>query len=531
MLLDVDRASTTSLDPCERAGPVRCSSITRRRALREGPQSSTNEVVQRNILDILPDDVFAVIFEAAYSHHFPHCRLHDGLPLNSPVAVSHVCRRWRRIVLSLPGLWNCVHVTAEQGRHSARITETYLVRSGVLPLSLMVGCLVTNFERRPYWDKVFDEFATTLWPPFERSWALLLAHKHRWKHCALASLHHEITEQLLLSLKESSFPLMEYFSVLSYSEVDENLTSTALDISAPKLVHLRTDVVPMLASPRAIFQKLTHLKLHNMTPASPDVLHVLSAASATLVDLTFADVHFVTEKPVWRISLPALRRLTVHDVTESKRTSLPVSFVATLCNSATALNELFTSGEGRLLQDVEESQLSFPTVEHLQLVLSPTHLLPLAFLPAFPAVKVVDITSTNFMHASRPNPRYLHFAMQLGALRPTPFWPLLQVLKLTGVDDETTIVRFISSRHKSGHPIRQLVLGKETYHLGKQAMDMCAHLQVEVLPRDHFEAFMLYGRSSPIPPWDAITDKPAFIPWGSARCAWEFEDQFPLRFE
>ncbi|GJE93692.1 hypothetical protein PsYK624_098520 [Phanerochaete sordida] len=486
----------------------------------------------RNILDILPDDVFAAIFEVAYLHHFPHCRLHDGLILDSPIAASHVCRRWRRVSLSLSSLWSCIHVMPHQGRHSARITETYLARSGLIsPVSIVMGCLVTNFERRPDWDKVFDEFAITLWPPFETSWALLLAHKHRWKHCALASLHQEVTEQLLQSLKGSSLPLLEYFSVISYSEVDESLTSTALDVSAPALVHLRTDVVPMLSSPQDVFGKLTHFKLHNMTPNSIDVLRVLKIASATLVDITFANVHFVTEEAVSQISLPLVCRMTMQDVTESKRKSLSTSFVATVCNSAAALKDLYISSEGQLLQDIEETQLSFPTVETLQIILSPTQLLPLVFLHAFPAVTAVDIISMNFMHVSRPNPRYLHFAMQLGALRPAPFWPLLQTLKLTGIDDEATVTKFVGTRHRSGHPIKRLVLGKETYSLGRQALDLCAKIGVKVSYKDHFDEFMLYGQHNPIPPWDPVTDKPAFVPWENIRCSWEFDDQFPLRFE
>ena len=50
----------------------------------------------------LPDDIAALILKVAYQHHFPHCRLDDGLPhTNSPVSICHVSRWWRHQALSV----------------------------------------------------------------------------------------------------------------------------------------------------------------------------------------------------------------------------------------------------------------------------------------------------------------------------------------------------------------------------------------------------------------------------------------------
>lgn len=85
----------------------------------------------------IPDDIALEILQIAYEHHFPHCRLDDGLPhTNSPIAISQVSRCWRSLALSLPCIWTCIHVTPHQSKQYDRIVKLYLRRSGRLPLSI-----------------------------------------------------------------------------------------------------------------------------------------------------------------------------------------------------------------------------------------------------------------------------------------------------------------------------------------------------------------------------------------------------------
>ena len=61
-------------------------------------------------INIIPDDVLKLILEEAYVHRISR----DSYPsyscqMKSPLLPTHVTQRWRRVSISLPKLWTCIH--------------------------------------------------------------------------------------------------------------------------------------------------------------------------------------------------------------------------------------------------------------------------------------------------------------------------------------------------------------------------------------------------------------------------------------
>ncbi|THU98643.1 hypothetical protein K435DRAFT_795583 [Dendrothele bispora CBS 962.96] len=114
-------------------------------------------------IDSFPTEILIKIFSSLSDSHFvedphrttpqvtfrqknglperPHCRAIDLSPTSfSPVLrLSHTCRRWREIALSIPHLWSKIMVNiANQGTSLFHLVQTFLRLSKPTPLSLRV---------------------------------------------------------------------------------------------------------------------------------------------------------------------------------------------------------------------------------------------------------------------------------------------------------------------------------------------------------------------------------------------------------
>jgi hypothetical protein len=86
----------------------------------------------------LPDDVIREIFVAALQVPSRNCVMSATEP---PLLLCHISRAWRALALSTPQLWTSVHIAVSTGlqlERMASMVDTWLSRSGVLPLSLSV---------------------------------------------------------------------------------------------------------------------------------------------------------------------------------------------------------------------------------------------------------------------------------------------------------------------------------------------------------------------------------------------------------
>ncbi|KAJ6523824.1 hypothetical protein B0H19DRAFT_1386291 [Mycena capillaripes] len=86
----------------------------------------------------LPDDILREILTASLpSDRYPRLNRKDA-----PVLISHICRDWRRLALSMPRVWTSLHIAAPSAspwvsaETISQGVKTWLTRSAELPLSI-----------------------------------------------------------------------------------------------------------------------------------------------------------------------------------------------------------------------------------------------------------------------------------------------------------------------------------------------------------------------------------------------------------
>ncbi|KAJ7065495.1 hypothetical protein C8F01DRAFT_1228811 [Mycena amicta] len=144
------------------------------------------------------------------------------LPL---LAVSRVCRRWRRAALEMPWLWSTIEVDFDQlpvDRESSRalcfLLNFCLVRSAALPLILHARIASPNLYPEPL--------------------ALLKASSSRWRVVNIDVAHPESAGYWQSGLLDGPFPLLERLHVRPRYNFPVDLTK------APRLAEVFTTFLP-----------------------------------------------------------------------------------------------------------------------------------------------------------------------------------------------------------------------------------------------------------------------------------------------
>ncbi|KIP11850.1 hypothetical protein PHLGIDRAFT_417507 [Phlebiopsis gigantea 11061_1 CR5-6] len=475
----------------------------------------------------LPEDILLKVMDASHVHRFPHCRLYNSSTPDSPVTLAQVCRRWRQSALALPSLWSCIHVTPELSSGCDDMVDAYLSRSGYLPLTIVFICHTTAFKEHPGWDVGWEEFESTIWPRFKRSWDHLVLQQSRWKHCAIYSLYAEASVYLIQSLDRAIFPQLEHFGVTSYSEVDEDTTDCTLKFFAPALTHFRTDIVPTLHSSSEFFQNLTELKLSKVTIEAGLLARILASVSSTLTVLVLAEVlvvrpHTITLTPMTIRRLRYIALCMVHGVDPAGSPVVQISitsFVPLLCQGSPELRTFHLSCDGEFLMNLcnSSTKSTFKQVERLEY--ATTHRERSAW------VLLTRFTSLRELYLLQP----IDISFVLDQITRESYsmasWRHLHTLAIQGEAKGSTLLKLLQARARIGCPIRKLVLGQETLsRLTPSVRDSIQGFGVEVMPYP----------GQPVPPdssgltilaWDTDRDRPAFVPWNNTYL-WDFEDQF-----
>ncbi|KAK7021246.1 F-box domain-containing protein [Favolaschia claudopus] len=110
------------------------------------------------ILD-LPAEIVCEIFLRCLLHPHVVPRAHDA-----PILLTHVCRRWREIALSFPGLWTSISVSAvlthigPQSEGLLNMLEAWLIRSAsnLLSVSVLPALSVYLRGRSPFYMTIRD---------------------------------------------------------------------------------------------------------------------------------------------------------------------------------------------------------------------------------------------------------------------------------------------------------------------------------------------------------------------------------------
>lgn len=135
-----------------------------KQSLRRKAQALESAALHRG-LSKLPDELLACILERAADDSDTYLRL-------TPVYLSHVCRRFRQVMLTLPMLWSSL-----EDRFSLSRTKEYLIRSKVTPLSIAMDMSSIGSSRDP------TPFLHAIFP-----------HASRWGNIHISTASHAVVD-------------------------------------------------------------------------------------------------------------------------------------------------------------------------------------------------------------------------------------------------------------------------------------------------------------------------------------------------
>ncbi|KAI0748750.1 hypothetical protein C8Q80DRAFT_1121088 [Daedaleopsis nitida] len=246
----------------------------------------------------LPAEVLGMIFQ----HALPSRG--DGMPftgyedpglmeeLRARVALTHVCRRWRRVALDMASLWTIID------EFSSASTTEFLARSGEMPIQVCIRNFLgrsVGGSLRPHESRVRDLY-------------LNIAKGHR-------------------SVIPSSFPELpfdpvhlERLSIVTDARpFDESRPNIDLEVSpvlfgqpTPRLTKLILRNMCWL--PVISCETLTHLHISQGTPISLDTLLMFIGRCTALERLVLVDIYIANSTAVpldHAVSLPHLRTLVL----------------------------------------------------------------------------------------------------------------------------------------------------------------------------------------------------------------------------
>ena len=140
--------------------------------------------------DKLPTELLIKIFH----HTRPNSVLEDyNASYPYPVALSHVCRHWRKVALGAPTLWTDIRIVQYETEEIREATRVYLERSKTCPIFL------TWFPDRdqPYTNArgVIDD--------------LIIPRVERWQRITLVAEICTATDALLTAMEFLDFPILQ----------------------------------------------------------------------------------------------------------------------------------------------------------------------------------------------------------------------------------------------------------------------------------------------------------------------------------
>ncbi|KAI0702004.1 hypothetical protein BC835DRAFT_1303577 [Cytidiella melzeri] len=418
----------------------------------------------------LPDEVLLEILEAAYAHEFPYCRNHEPSAEHSPLAFSHVSRRFRRVALASTKVWTCLHISLGQPESYTRVLQAHLAHSKGQPLSFTFRYLLA-----PPYDTPTEE----AWVQYDLcrfrarlSWRMVHDHHHRWKNLAMFFASMDPIVPFMEDLAQVDFHLLESM----YIWVDKRCAAEPLyedglqlDFRAPLLTKLSLCAeIFDVGCPLAI-QNVTRLALCHMWKLTiMDVAATLSfcAPSLTYLEITGDCIFEAEEEGLRRVRLPNLRHLLIHSATDEAWYPLLALLDAPHLETLAVEDEESLNG---FVEAIEHGAQLFPNVRYLSIShteeSSPQKLrrTTARFIWAFPSLVHLRIkTKTN---------KYRIMRQILGAnLRPAnpgdagdiPLpkpWPNLRSLTLESAEiDEAALQEFAYQQRGSTGTFAQLHL-------------------------------------------------------------------------
>ncbi|KAL0950266.1 hypothetical protein HGRIS_010246 [Hohenbuehelia grisea] len=262
-------------------------------AVRLAPTSPQPQAVGTSIPPIhqLPTELVAEIFALCHAAEEDHRG--NSASACARVILSHVCRRWRAVILCMPLLWSTISVHGPGDSSLSRL-KAHLERSGTCPLSLRFIAHISTTEGR------VENIADIL--------TLAVAHAQRWRALRLY-ISEDHARPILNLIRATSFPSIETLeiSVDEWEQQDSHAIFEALSSSSIRKLSWRG---PRGIPPSPHWTVLTHI--HVRSPLSICEAHTLLSQCHVVVELRLDSVS--TEgSPSDRamVTLPELEVLSV----------------------------------------------------------------------------------------------------------------------------------------------------------------------------------------------------------------------------
>jgi hypothetical protein len=434
----------------------------------------------------LPAELLTLIFIFAQPTGGRRRRLRHKAPFE--VILTHVSRRWRRVALAIPQLWNRIDVYSHR---SMRWARAYLTRSDALGTLLDIHLDLYEWEQGRQ-KKRRSKIPRVVPDVIQDIAIIILPHLHRIRDLFIICFSEATCITILNGiLRYVSAPNLRSLQI----KFDHNLWSMIrrpkafkiLENGSQQLTFLEMDQVDYMPT-RSSLRNLTSLHLKNLHGdlhlTYPNLVDILTAPDC----LVYLSVEGGISMATWPLhndrpdfNLNHLKALRIYNE-GTMALSLLLSMSAPQLESLWL--ETFSSNFGLLLSSPRVSQgLRQRKFQSLRYLTLPTMNLSLSVELAniFPAITHFHLRRADSLHFEMLKPALLHS------------WSSLNTLVFTALKDEglTTLNAFLSSilpkRRRQGHPIENLLVEPDHLRIiDKGAAHLRRETAVEIVSVDTY---------------------------------------------
>lgn len=455
------------------------------------------------LIDKVPDDIWRLILEEGYLHHYDDCHTMIPSPMNSPIAFSHVSRRLRDVALGLPRIWSCIHVSCKQPLGYDTIVAAHIKHSLQHPLTVTLYChSARDWYRRTDSGAVLHKYDGPLprasWQQLLPSMQLLVSQVPRWERASMYFYSQAMVQDLFHGLRGKTAHLLQSLRLYSYenefnSEDDSSLPCFArIGLETPALRNIVLyGIMPSCDS--LTFTNVTTLSLSCLSLRFQEefepLLHVV-AGSLENLSLYDCSKHTMAPSSDSIIALPRLRRLALYGMINpasfwlqefALRLQVPCLETFVIHAMPNHLGVEFGSG-----WPANAAESCFPSVRHLcctgllnRNAWTPGSVAQL--LHHFPAVEHLYLCEDPY------NQFGLHHGYDLTAERlldtlckaSIVAWPKLKALTVSELQDEAPLVDFVQKRREQGLRIKRIQVVKHS-RLSREGIGRLIELGVQV---------------------------------------------------
>ncbi|KAF9254163.1 hypothetical protein L218DRAFT_583855 [Marasmius fiardii PR-910] len=231
---------------------------------------------------------------------------HQSIVTMSPVVLSHVCTRWKTILIECPRFWSSIDLQSlSLSTATNPILQMFLTKSARCPLDFRVSA----------WDRDLPEQG-------ENPWQFLTRYFFQSERLSF-HINHVNLQALLAAFRDLDvgFRDLSFFRLLTQSMTNEHPLLTEKNpfweglCQAPKLAEVHvSEVYPRTLLP---YSQLTSLVFHFVSHTDlPELLGILETSK--LCSLTLKSIQLYTRRPLdiiapRRVKMDSLRTLVIND--------------------------------------------------------------------------------------------------------------------------------------------------------------------------------------------------------------------------